>query len=330
MITRQYELQPELQKQFGDFGRARTFQDATDTLTALGESVLFGEEELFLDFVRCTKVILNTRNVDTGFLLVHLQIMRDVLATSLPPSVAERSVRYLSTAIDCFGSMPVMVPTYLSSKVDTGTLAGEFLKALLQEERRAAAALVRGALGTGLTVKDIYLSVFQESQREVGRLWMTNQISVSQEHYCTAATQMIMAELYPQLFTPGKTSRRMVATCVNNELHEIGMRMVADLFELDGWDTSYLGANLPVRDVVKHIKNRPAEILAISCTMTRHIHSACELIGIIREQREFDDMKIIVGGYPFIVVPTLWKSIGADGYACDAGSATALAEQLLC
>ena len=85
----------------------------------------------------------------------------------------------------------------------------------------------------GTPARDIYLQVFQPAQREVGRLGQTNRISVALEHYVTAATQPIMSQLYPRIFSPEKTGRRLIATCVGGELHEIGVRMVADFFEMD-------------------------------------------------------------------------------------------------
>jgi hypothetical protein len=36
-----------------------------------------------------------------------------------------------------------------------------------------------------------------------------------------------------------------VAACVSGELHEIGVRMLCDLLEMEGWNTIYLGANVP-------------------------------------------------------------------------------------
>ena len=39
----------------------------------------------------------------------------------------------------------------------------------------------------GISVKDIYLHVFQSSLYEIGRLWQENKITVAQEHYCQYA-----------------------------------------------------------------------------------------------------------------------------------------------
>jgi methanogenic corrinoid protein MtbC1 len=63
---------------------------------------------------------------------------------------------------------------------------------------------------------------------------------VAQEHYCTAATQLIMSQLSPRLFGRDRIGRRLVVTCVGDELYELGMHMVADFFEMEGWD-AYMG-----------------------------------------------------------------------------------------
>lgn len=40
------------------------------------------------------------------------------------------------------------------------------------------------------------------------------------------------------------------------------------------------------------------------------------------------DVKIMVGGYPFIVDDRLWKTLGADGFAKDARNAVKVAAKL--
>jgi methanogenic corrinoid protein MtbC1 len=74
-------------------------------------------------------------------------------------------------------------------------LAARYLDFLLRGQRQAALELVQDAIRTGTGIREIWLRVFQDSQYEVGRLWQSNKISIAQEHYCTAATQMIMAQL---------------------------------------------------------------------------------------------------------------------------------------
>ncbi|MDZ7717010.1 MAG: B12-binding domain-containing protein [Balneolaceae bacterium] len=105
---------------------------------------------------------------------------------------------------------------------------------LLTGNRKKAARLIEKLVDDGTSIKDIYEHIFQKTQYEVGALWQTNQITVAHEHYCTAATQLIMSQLYPKIFTTEKTGKRLVSCSVGNELHEIGIRMVTDFFEMEG------------------------------------------------------------------------------------------------
>jgi methylmalonyl-CoA mutase cobalamin-binding domain/chain len=156
-----------------------------------------------------------------------------------------------------------------------------------------------------------------------------NQISVAQEHYCTAATQLTMSQLYPRLFSTDRIGRRLVAACVGDELHELGVRMVADFFEMEGWDTYYVGANTPAESILQTVMERRADILGVSATMTFHLRDVAALIVRVRGAPGGRDAAILVGGYPFNVAPDLWRQVGADGHARNAQEAVGLATRLL-
>ncbi|MCS7248422.1 MAG: B12-binding domain-containing protein [Anaerolineales bacterium] len=109
----------------------------------------------------------------------------------------------------------------------SGRLAHQYFDALLRNDRiNGSETYSRGCGSRNFYSR--YLRVFEPCLHEVGRLWQTQQISIAQEHYFTASTQFIMAQLYPLIFQSLRNGRRMVAACVANELHEIGLRMVVD------------------------------------------------------------------------------------------------------
>jgi methanogenic corrinoid protein MtbC1 len=138
-----------------------------------------------------------------------------------------------------------------------------------------------------------------------------------------------MSQLYPQIFSTKKGAGTLVATCVAGELHEIGMRMVADFFEMDGWDTYYLGANTPTESVIRALVDRRAQVLGISATITYHVRDVEALVRAVRAAAACRNVKILVGGYPFNMAPGLWQKIGADGFARDAQGAIELAGRLV-
>jgi methanogenic corrinoid protein MtbC1 len=144
-----------------------------------------------------------------------------------------------------------------------------------------------------------------------------------------------MSQLYPRIFGTTRVGRCLVATCVGGELHEIGVRMVADLFEMAGWDSYYIGANAPVQGVLQALEERQADVLAISATLTVHVGQVREMIErVCMANQEYGSSTgrgpiILVGGYPFLISPKLWQRVGADGFAANAREAVQVANALV-
>lgn len=258
----------------------------------------------------------------------NLQFMRDALASGLPADAGQLAIIYVDAGFERLPKLPSTLPEILSDDAPFGDLARNYLSALLRRERHLASRLIIAAAQSGTSVRDIYLHVFQRCQYEIGRLWQMNQISVAEEHYCTAATQMVMSQLYPYLFSGQKSGRTLVAACVAGDLHEIGARFVSDFLELEGWNTIYLGANVPSSDIVKLLNDREVDVLALSATMTFHVRVVADLIADIRASPAGVKVKIMVGGYPFNIAPELWRRVGADAWARDALEAISVADRL--
>ena len=98
-------------------------------------------------------------------------------------------------------------------------------------------------------LRTLYEDLVRRSLYKVGDLWERGQISVATEHLATAISEGLLNLTYPRLFARPRLGKSAVVTCVANEYHQIGGKMVADLFELNGWRGYFLGANTPVNDV---------------------------------------------------------------------------------
>ncbi len=329
VTDRHFELDPELDRRYGPIGRAKCHQDNLFHLSYLSESIAASLPSLFADYVAWAKVMLAGRGIPASDLARNLEILGGALAAKLPPEAAAVAVSYIDDALRRLPSAPVEPESLLAHDAPLGDLAERFIGLLLAGERHMASALVLDAVASGTSVRDIYLNIFQPSQHEIGRLWQLNRISVAQEHYCTAATQLIMSQLYPHIFAGPKIGRALVATCVSGDLHEIGVRMVSDFFEMEGWDTYYLGANVPADSVVRSLVDRRAQVLAVSATISAHVSAVARLIAAVRANPVTKYVKVLVGGYPFNVESELWQQVGADGCARDAEEAVAIANRLV-
>lgn len=329
LVAQEFARHPELEQRYGKIGREKSLQDAGYHLAFLAQALALDNPAVFVDYVAWAKVVLTQRKVLASDLAFHLECLAGVLREQLSADSGALAADYVGRAVCAMPAMPDDLPTFLHPGAPLAPLAHQYFEALRRGERHLASRLVLDAVAAGTPVKEIYLRVFQPAQHEIGRLWQTNRISVAQEHYCTAATQLIMSQLYSHIFATAKNGRNLIATCVSGDLHEIGVRMVTDFFELEGWSTFYLGANTPHASVIDAIKERRADVLAVSATISYHVDAVADLIRAVRRDPQTKHVKILAGGYPFNRDPSLWRKVGADGTAADAQQAILLAHQLV-
>jgi methanogenic corrinoid protein MtbC1 len=194
-----------------------------------------------------------------------------------------------------------------------------YLAAIRAGSRRDALAVVDDAVRTGRDARTLYLQVFQPAMHEIGRLWQENRITVADEHLATAITQLAMSRLYEELFGDRvDAGPLLVAACAEDERHELGLRMICDLLELDGWDTVFLGASVPVEDLVAMVKERRPEVVALSASITPHLARVRQAVQAIREAMPEDGPVIAIGGRAFAGDAALAERMGADLTAKDA------------
>jgi MerR family transcriptional regulator, light-induced transcriptional regulator len=326
IVERQWKLRPALEQLYGEKGMVRCLEDARYHLRYLSEAVQAREPALFVHYATWARTMLSARSIPVEDLVANFEVMLDVLKSELPASMHTPAVDYVKSAI---GSLTLAndSPSFLDPGQPLADLANQYLSALLHYERHSASALILAAVQHNVSIKEIYCQVFEPCQYEIGRLWQSNVLSIAQEHYCTASTQLIMSQLYPYIFRADRASRgTIVAACVSGELHEIGARMLCDLLEMEGWNTIYLGANVPAAGVVEVLRGNHSNILAVSASMTFHISAVREVIAAVRLASP--ETRILVGGFAFKIAPDLWRDVGADYWAKDASGAISLIDGL--
>lgn len=329
ILQKHFEINPELKSRYKVFHRKLYIEDTCYHLSYLAGAISSDSKILFVEYLSWVKTFFSNLNVNKDDLATNFLLIRDELALVLNEEMLKITNEYLDEAIQNFNNIEVISSTFIKDENPLKENASKYLEHLINGNRKDALELVMSTFNSGVSIKELYLNLFQPVQREVGRLWQLSKLTVVQEHFITAATQLIMSQLYTYLFTSEPKDKKIIVACAQGELHELGARMVADLFELEGWDSYYYGANTPIRSIVQAINTQKPDVLAISVTMTYNIENVKKLIELVREDSTHNNLKIIVGGYPFNLSTDLWKNIGADGSALDAISAIKLANELV-
>lgn len=329
VVACEFSRNPRLRLRYGPGGRGKSRQDAAYHLAFLADAVDVDSPAVFNDYIAWAKVLLLHFGVLAEDLDQHLGCMADVVGARMPAPVAAPAMAMIESARSALPSMPATAAPCLEPGQRLEPLAREYVRALLGGYRQAAGQLVFDAVDRGASVRELYLQVFQPALREVGRLWQTRRISVAQEHFCSAATQVLMSQLLPRSLPAPRRGRAVVVACVSGDQHEVGARMVGDFFAMAGWDAYFCGANTPNEGVAESAVERAADVLAVSASMGCHLHTVQELLERVRADPRCAASRVMVGGHPFTVDPALWRTVGADGTAADAEAAVVLAEQWL-
>jgi len=122
-------------------------------------------------------------------------------------------------------------------------------------------------------------------------------------------------------------SGKVLIGTVRGDLHDIGKNMVITMMRGVGFEVRDLGINVPPGQFVKEATQFKPDILGLSALLTTTMPEMRLVIEELKQTGLRSSIKVIVGGAP--VNAKFAASIGADGYAADAGDAVALAKKLL-
>jgi len=174
----------------------------------------------------------------------------------------------------------------------------DYLAFLLSGNKAECARMVQGLIEAKVSVKILYLDLFQRSMYQIGKLWEENQVSVATEHMATAITEGLLQLVYPLLFAADHVGKSAIVACVPQEFHQIGAKMVADIFELNGWDGYFVGANTPTEDLLGNIHEKKPDLVALSMSLYVSLKGMDEMLQGLTST--FPQLDIIVGGQGFL------------------------------
>ncbi len=329
VVQLHFEHDPSLMERYGTAGKARCYEDAVYHLECLAEALTMELPDMYANYILWVAAMLKARNIPQKDIHHSLDFVEVAIRELLGSEFSSVVKIYTAAAREKLKENANAGSTFITDENPLHREANAYLEYLLKGKRKEASLMITKLLQEGISVKAIYQSIFQATQYEVGRLWQYNKITVAHEHFCTAATQQIMSSLYHYIFSATRNGKTLVACSIAGELHEMGIRMVTDFFEMDGWDTYYLGANVKEDHLEATLIKYKADVLALSVSLPTHISKVAALIKRIRCNSDLANLKIMVGGFPFLNNPDLWQRVGADASAKNAEQAISKANELV-
>jgi len=309
-----------------DFGTA--VDDHELRVRNLAAALAAGRSALFASHVQWLKVALAAREAPGDYVAQGLDCLREELAARLPSALAPMALGYVDegrAALD----RAAEPESALRDDLPLADVARDYFAFVLANRPDDALARLARAIDAGTGVPDLYRHVLSRAQAEIGRAWQLNRAHVAQEHLATFVAEQAMAMLKARARTARPVGKRALATAVEGNRHAIGLRMVADCFAMAGWDAIQLGADTPLRSLVRALADLRPDVLLLSAQRAVDVRPAADLIDMLREEEATSRIRVLVGGPPFTTVPDLWNVVGAHGHAADGPSAVEVATRLV-
>ncbi len=199
----------------------------------------------------------------------------------------------------------------------------EFTRALLAMNRTAAKRLVGGAAG-GLTPLEIAEKIIVQALARIGDGWQKGDVALSQVYMSGRICEELMDELLP----PGDPHGRiqpMMAVAVLEDYHLLGKRLVYSVLRAGGFDLHDYG-RVTVDEAVRRVGEDRIRILLVSTLMLPSALRIREMVMRLKASRL--DVRVIVGGAPFLFDSLLWRQVDADAMGRSASEAVALVETM--
>ena len=193
-----------------------------------------------------------------------------------------------------------------------------FELALLKGDRAMAIAIVEQLYKSGISVVEIEVLLIEAAMYEIGLKWQKNQVSVAQEHLASATASTVMAELFSNSHMSRPNGKKAILACVESNLHMLGLSMISDALQLDGWEVQFLGANTPTASLIEHIGVNKPDMVGVSVAFSSQVSAARDVFAGVRSIFPKNCPYLIVGGNAVNRYPELFKLIGADESAKNA------------
>jgi methanogenic corrinoid protein MtbC1 len=206
-------------------------------------------------------------------------------------------------------------------------MAGKLAQLLSDLKEPEALAYVDEALGKG-TAPEALLAEAQEGMNVVGERFSKGEYFIPDLVFSGEILKGVVQKIEPKLKAgAGKEAKRLgkvVVGTVAGDIHDIGKDLVVFMLDVNGFEVTDLGIDVPVQKFVDAVKETGSMVVGLSGFLTLAFDSMKETIEAIKQAGLRDKVKIMIGGGQ--IDDQVAKYTGADAYGRDAMAAVQLAK----
>ena len=213
----------------------------------------------------------------------------------MPPHITTQSTQKHSTIV------PTSVNTLSGSSVED--LRKAWVESCLQFNEAGADAVLAQAFAF-YPAKMVVLELLQKGLAHIGELWYQNKATVQQEHFASALAMRRLNTLVSAAPAPTRPGKIIVA-CPADEHHVFAPLFLTLMLRYQGWETIYLGANVPRNYLENTIATAKPDLIIMTA---QQLHTAASLYEVA-EFLQSERIMLAYGGRIFNQAPALQERI---------------------
>lgn len=198
------------------------------------------------------------------------------------------------------------------------------IEAITDMREEDAVALATRLLDSGVSPQEV-LDACREAMTIIGQRFESGECFIPELILAGEILGQITAVVKPRLKQEGVSKKigKVVLGTVQGDIHDIAKDIVGFMLDINGFEVTDLGVDVPPAKFVEAVKQTGAKIVGLSGFLTLAFEPMKETVQALKDAG-LTDVKVMIGGGQ--IDENIRQYTGADAYGKDAMAAVALAK----
>jgi len=199
-----------------------------------------------------------------------------------------------------------------------------FREALESLDRARAEELFQQALQQSSAIEAVE-KVVVPALEQIGAAWHEGNLALSQVYMSGRFCETLVDKVLPPS-DPDRKHQPRSAIVVLSDYHDLGKRIVYSVMRASGFEIFDYG-RMDIDALVERAISDQLRVLLISVLILPSALKVGEVCTQLKARGA--DVKVVVGGAPFLFDDKLWQEVGADAMGHSAAEAVSIVERLM-
>lgn len=204
-------------------------------------------------------------------------------------------------------------------------MSKELVSAITEMREEEALEITRQLLDAGVSPLTV-LESCREALDIIGKRFEAGECFIPELILAGEMLSQVSAVLKPRMeqTAPSKKLGKVVIGTVEGDIHDIAKDIVAFMLDINGFEVTDLGVDVPPARFVQAVRDTGAQVVALSGFLTLAYDPMKFTVAALKEAG-MKDVRVMIGGGQ--IDAQIREYTGADAYGKDAMSAVSLAKQ---